>query len=257
MKINIKEIKEQYPSLKVWSDNHAAELYRRIQEHQLIKEFLYTVSIPKTIEHLKKQFSINAEPGDNDEQTITLWFEEVMTEKRIFNVNKFMDKFGYYPSTVLNYGGTYENGIKRAIGNPNIRIVYEAKYDKEIILTKPYLYHFTPDIAWTKIKNIGLTPKTHSKIANHPGRIYVLEDIHNLNDFSVEVEDIGFMLWNNSKTKDRVKEVYLLRIDVSKLPKDIKFFKDPNFMVGDAVWTYRNIPPNAIEVLKKFDTSEF
>jgi hypothetical protein len=42
--------------------------------------------------------------------------------------------------------------------------------------------------------------------------------------------------------------MYLLRIDLSKV-KNIKFFKDPNFFMGDAVWTYENIPPYAINVI--------
>lgn len=32
----IDEIKMQYPSLQKWSDTHAFELYKKIQEHQRI-----------------------------------------------------------------------------------------------------------------------------------------------------------------------------------------------------------------------------
>ncbi len=88
-KINIKLIKEQYPSLKGWSDNHAAELYRKIQEHQILKEFLSTVNIFKTIEHCKKQFPtlLRVEPNNND-QAIDIEFP-LLTRELLDNVNTF------------------------------------------------------------------------------------------------------------------------------------------------------------------------
>jgi hypothetical protein len=51
----IRGIKELYPSLKAWSDDHALELYEIIEEHQLIKEFNHTVDEEKTIEHVQRQ----------------------------------------------------------------------------------------------------------------------------------------------------------------------------------------------------------
>jgi hypothetical protein len=54
--------------------------------------------------------------------------------------------------------------------------------------------------------------------------------------------------------KDRVKEMYLLEIDTSKL-SEVIFFKDPNFFQGKAIWTYQNIPPNAIRVSKRIDVT--
>jgi len=52
---NINEIKKQYPSLQKWSDTHAWGLYKKIQEHQLITEFLSTVSPSKTLPQVLKQ----------------------------------------------------------------------------------------------------------------------------------------------------------------------------------------------------------
>ena len=259
-KLDIKLIKEQYPSLKMWSDNHAAELYRKIQEHQVLKEFLSTVNIFKTIEHLKKQFPKLTAVPNNDDQAILINFP-LVTKNLLDKVNVFMDKFGYYPSTVnpgqFN-GGKYSNMKNRIINEEYMDIIYEAKYDTERTITGPYLYHITPDISLTKIKNIGITPKTQGKLANHPGRIYVLTNLDDLKDYDIDSwPDISYALWNNSKTKDKVEEMNLLRIDVSKLPKDIKFYKDPNFFIGDAVWTYRNIPPNAIEVIDKININNF
>ena len=41
----------------------------------------------------------------------------------------------------------------------------------------------------------------------------------------------------------------ILRVDMSKL-KGNKFYEDPNFYMGDAVYSYDNIPPYAIENIK-------
>ena len=46
--------------------------------------------------------------------------------------------------------------------------------------------------------------------------------------------------------------MYVLRINMSKLKK-LKFFEDPKFDLGNAIWTYENIPPYAIEVVDKLD----
>jgi hypothetical protein len=161
----IKEIKEQYPSLKMWSDTHAYELYKKIQEHQLITE---------------------------------------------------------------------------------------AKYNTEITLTSKYAYHITPDLKWSKIKALGLTPKTQGKLGDHPGRIYLLTNIDNLEDYGGDINDIAFALYNVYKNKDKVKEMYLLKIDLTNL-KNHKFFEDPNFHMGEAVWTYQNIPPSVISIINKID----
>ena len=96
----------------------------------------------------------------------------------------------------------------------------------------------------------GLTPKTEGKLSNHPGRIYVLLQEKGEDDML----EFGFNLLNTYLNRDKVKEMYLLRIDLSKL-KDVKFFTDPNFYMGEAAWTYQNIPPFAIEVDKKINMS--
>jgi hypothetical protein len=43
-----------------------------------------------------------------------------------------------------------------------------------------------------------------------------------------------------------------LEIDVSKL-NDIVFFEDLNFWIGEGIWTYQGIPPNAISIKEKIN----
>lgn len=257
--LNITEIKTQYPSLKHWADHCAFELYKKIQEHQLVTEFLHTVGPDMTASQLATQLGptigrVNFQKKDNRVVRILYTFEEELKDNLV-KVNEHFNKFGWYPSYIVKdraNSGKYSEKVSSFLDFKNITVVYEAKYDIEQTLPTEYLYHFTPDLKWPKIKAMGLTPKTQSKIANHPERIYLLTRIDNLENFGVDIPDLAFSFLNSYEYKDEVKEMYLLKIDVSKL-KDMHFFEDPNFYMGEAVWTYQNIPPFAITVYDKID----
>lgn len=253
-KLLIEEIKKQYPSLKRWSNTHALELYKKIQEHQLITEFLYTVDPKKTTQQIIKQAGYGVQVKYNENHIILRF--DTLTKEYLDTVNKVMDKFGWYPSYIHNdkREGKYSTNVASFINQPEIVVTYEAKYDKEVPVKSEYAYHLTPDIKWNKIKALGLTPKTQGKLADHPGRIYLLTDIDNLKDFKGDIDAIAFALLNTYTHKDKVNEMYLLKINLNQL-KNHKFFKDPNFFMGDAVWTYQNIPPSAISIQDKINVN--
>jgi hypothetical protein len=250
-KLDPKYIKESYPSLKLWSDNHAIELYKKIQEHQLITEFLYTVDPKKTTQQIIKQAGYGVRIS-YETNKIYITFDTLKKEY-LDKVNKVMDALGWYPSYIQNNnGGKYSAEVEKYIDKHEIHIMYEAKYDQEVTLTSKYAYHLSPDIKWPKIKSMGLTPKTQGKLSNHPGRIYLIADLDNLEDFGGDINDIAFALYQTYVNKDKVQEMYLLKIDLSQL-KNHKFFEDPNFFMGEAVWTYQNIPPSAISIDAKIN----
>lgn len=247
----ITEIKNLYPSLRAWGDFQAYELYKRIEAHQLILEFLYTVSPEKTTQQVLKQAGYGVRINYGTDK-IYLTFDTVKKDY-LDKVNKVMDSFGWYPAYIDNKdGGKYSDKISKFLNKNEITIVYEAKYDKEVSITSKYAYHLTPDLKWPKIKAIGLTPKTQGKLGDHPGRIYLLSNIESIQDFGGDVYDISFALLNSYSNRDKVKEMYLLQIDLEQL-KNHKFFKDPNFFMGEAVWTYQNIPPSTIKIVDKLD----
>jgi hypothetical protein len=253
-KILIEEIKRQYPSLQKWNDNYAFELYKKIQEHQLITEFIYTVDPKKTTQQILKQAGYGVQINYTNNK-ITLTFD-TLKKDYLDKVNKVMNNFGWYPAYIDNKdGGKYSSKISNFINKNEITIIYEAKYDQEIIPTSDYAYHLTPDIKWPKIKALGLTPKTQGKLGDHPGRIYLLTNIENLEDFGGDIDDISFALLSSYINKDKVTEMLLLKIDLKQLKKDHKFFEDPNFFMGDAVWTYQNIPPSAISIANKINVT--
>jgi hypothetical protein len=249
----IEEIKKQYPSLQKWSDIHAFELYKKIQEHQLITEFLYTVDPKKTTQQVIKQVGYGVQINYTS-KNIVLTFD-TLNKEYLDKVNKVMNAFGWYPSYIDNKnGGKYTDKIASFIGKHEITIIYEAKYDQEVVPTSKYAYHLTPDLKWSKIKSLGLTPKTQGKLSDHPGRIYLLTDVDNLEDFGGDINDVAFALLNSYTNKDKVQEMYLLKIDLSQL-KNHKFFKDPNFYMGEGIWTYQNIPPSAITIEEKINVT--
>ena len=127
----IKEIKELYPSLKAWSDTHAFELYKKIQEHQLINEFLYTVDPKKTTQQVIKQAGYGVRINYTDNK-IYLTFD-TLKKDYLDKVNKVMDNFGWYPAYIDNKdGGKYSDKVSNFINKYEITIIYEAKYDQEI-----------------------------------------------------------------------------------------------------------------------------
>jgi hypothetical protein len=249
----IEEIKNQYPSLQKWSDTHAFELYKKIQEHQLITEFLHTINPKKTTQQLIKQAGYGVQINYTSNK-ISLTFD-TLKKDYLDKVNKVMDSFGWYPAYIDNKdGGKYSDKISSFINKYEITIIYEAKYDQEVVPTSNYAYHLTPDLKWSKIKTLGLTPKTQGKLGDHPGRIYLLASIDNLEDFGGDINDVASTLLNSYVNKDKVNEMYLLKIDLGQL-KNHKFFNDPNFFIGEAIWTYQNIPPSAINIDRKIDVT--
>lgn len=248
---NINEIKAQYPSLQKWSDEYAFELYKKIREHQLITEFLYTVSPTKTTEQIVKQAGYGISIQSLNSSIIRLKFD-TLTKEYLDKVNKVMDSFGWYPSYIRGRekdAGKYSTNVNKFIEKHGVVITYEAKYDVEIVPSTQYAYHLTFDLKWPKIKVLGLTPKTQGKLSDHPGRIYVLFGELSENDMN----EFGFNLLNAYIHKEKVESIYLLKIDLSKT-KDTKFFADPNYYGAEdekAAFTYQNIPPNAISVDKK------
>jgi hypothetical protein len=245
----IEEIKQQYPMLQKWEDHAAYEIYKGIQSHQILQEFLSTVNSKTTTDQLIKQTGYGVRVLRIGKY-IDLEFGK-LSKDYLDKVNKFMDKFGWYPSYIGTYtkeAGKYSDKVNSFIEQNEVIVHYEAKYDEEIEVKGPYLYHLTPDIKWPKIKVFGLTPKTQGKLADHPGRIYLLTSLEG----EWDIDELTFALLNSYTHKERVKEMYLLKIDISQI-KDHKFFEDPNFYPDEAVWTYQNIPPSSITIIKKYN----
>ena len=253
-KNKLAEIRDLYPLLKNHSDVWALGLYQSICEEQILKEFVSkTIPMDKTYRELFKRFDELTETANfngNNDNTFSLALDKASLTN-IPEIIKFLDTFGWYPSYMYSpdYDLKYSKENLKKILSSNrwpLSITFEAKYDTEEY-PKKALYHLVPDILLKKVELSGLTPRSKSKIANHPDRVYLL----NPADES-EYEDIALALYQSlpQEIRDKIKTYYLLRIDIDELKNRIKFYTDPNFRIANgAVWTYQNIAPKYIENL--------
>ena len=118
---------------------------------------------------------------------------------------------------------------------------------KEMFPRKGKAYHLTPDINLDEIKRVGLKAKTENKLENHPERIYLF-----LNPESKPSKYLATQIWNSSRDKERIKNYYLLEIDLTQLPGH-KYFRDPASGLASwiGIYTEQSIPPSAIKVKEK------
>ena len=121
------------------------------------------------------------------------------------------------------------------------------RHGKEAFPSKGKAYHLTPDIHIEEIKRVGLKAKTENKLENHPERIYLF-----LNPESKPYKYLATQIWNSSRDKERIKNYYLLEIDLTKLPGH-KYFSDPASGLASwiGIYTEQSIPPSAIKVKEK------
>lgn len=251
-KQKLAEIRSQYPILHRFGDAWALSIYQQIQEGQLNEFVLTTVPSKKTMETLRKRF-----PKFEVAQTM---YDEVMIgldSNNIWEVEdliKFMDGFGWYPSVMDDGKFTQDALDKTIVGiakdkTSTSTITFEKKFDDKVEL-EPYYFHITSDVYADEIEKIGLVPKSHSKLTTHPGRIYLLNPTSPFN-----LKSVGMTLFNKSKPEVQEKTNYLVvyRVHPEQV-NNLEVYEDPNFFIGDgAVWTYKNIPPAALERFLEID----
>lgn len=183
----------------------------------------------------------------NDLDYITLtnvkYVSGVHPAPSISDILKIMNNFGWFPSFVRtgtnkNVTGKYypysNTAIRNSIVNDDVSYVmmtFEAKYDTVAEITTNYLFHVTDKRFVDKILKNGLVPKTKSKLSTHPDRVYAIDNI----------KSISAIVRHPGQT---IKDPVYLKITVNKL-NNVTWYKDPN---SEGVYTYSNIPPNAISV---------
>lgn len=153
--------------------------------------------------------------------------------------------------------GYFNSQKPKQIENTNFFVlIFEPKFTQNISdnVRKhcKYLYHSAPKSYLNKIIKKGLIPKSKNSLFFYPDRTFfmvgdklntnqldALKDIQNTRNANIE-------LYSNIEDKEYV----LLTIDISKLPNDINFYCDP--LAFGAIFTYDNIPPNAIINIEPF-----
>jgi len=130
-----------------------------------------THPVKKSEDILKRRFpELNIEIDEDD-------------EIYIYNLNDKISKYlpiitnlGYYISQGTIDGDNWQhNGINDNLYTKGICI--EAKYDYEVEIPST-LYHASPIKLKNKILKNGLSPRSGNKIAKHPERIYLTDNIN-------------------------------------------------------------------------------
>jgi hypothetical protein len=162
-------------------------------------------------------------------------------------INGYMDSAGWFPQNVrapLGKKERYTQGIKKALDKKWVEINYESKIGDEVSSKSGKAYHVTPDIYIQRIKKEGLTPRSESKMSDHPERIYLF-----LNPDDT-FKKMARSLWHSSQDKRKIKKYYVLEIDMTQLPNHA-FYTDPESVFAFiGIYTLQGIPPSAIKVIE-------
>ena len=167
-------------------------------------------------------------------------FKPIKNKKLYDDIITLLNVSGYY---ISSYKKNKEDvvylplSIDNFMDSNNLNIVFNKRFDFTDDGIKLYLYHVTDEKYLHKIKQIGLTPKSNKIIDNHPDRIYLFD---NINDLDLFIKNKMFYVSGYTPVK--------LKINVKSLPK-LKLYKDPKYPNTDAYYTYDNIPPYSIDVV--------
>ena len=246
---------------KIFKKSELEELFKKglwdifgdqIEEQKKLYEGLIkTYPTEITVKKIKKDYKdciINVDKN-NSESIIVL----TKNSTEINNIIKTMDLYGWFISKPRKGEAV---PVVNVSGQNYFQLRFEAKFDVDSTESiyqqknQKFLYHITPLVNLEKIKNIGLTPKTNSKLAYHPERVYFLKNIENENFIKNFIGKLFVVNKNNIELKEKY---VILKIDLGKELKNeikpkIRFFADPN--MSGAVYTLENISPNSIEPVK-------
>lgn len=227
------------------------DIYKEEYELNLKEGLIKSAPIGEAVSVLKRQFNdwiFQYEKGDKD---FTIEILKVKGRIRVEDFEKLLpllNNLGYFISYMEIYGNDievkdkYSEKIARAsFNNPDVHSIYlecEAKFDQKIDKIPQLLYHVAPLRSWEKIQKVGLVPKSRSKKAYHPERVYLGKN----KDSVVKLAYLFYQVTG-------VTEWVLLRINTDLVPGDyLKLYYDPNYKYG--YYTLNNIPPQAIEKIK-------
>ena len=232
--------------MPVHSTSNIFSTFDTIPYTTLMEGIFRTYEPEKIIKYLKKRYGdaaiVQIVYGDNDEKLFMIRTGDIDLNQEI--IDRDMALCGYFPSFVEK-----NNGQRT--------IQYEPRHQNKVndaVQDEEYIYHLTQTNKVNKILNIGLTPKANNKKFVYPDRVYFFLHEPETDDCLCLMEQF----YNEEMRKFRRGEtdkVYggtytLLRVDTEKL-KGTDFSYDPN--AQESVYTYDNIPPDAIEVDREIE----
>ena len=215
---------------------------KELKESPLMEGVFSTYEPEKVKRYLEKRYGKYAfvETFENDNNVTIFRIGVYNDEENKHVVDSDMALCGYFPSeTKVSKDGT------------TLYIYYEPRHQNkvnELVQDEEYIYHLTHTNKVNKILKNGLVPKTNNKKFLYPDRIYCFLHEPDVDDCLILMKQ--FYNEELKKAKQKNITVYngtytLLKID-TELVKNIDFSYDPNAI--DCVYTYDNIPPQAITI---------
>lgn len=214
----------------------------------LAEGLIMTYPIERVVKSIAKIFNLSTDPDDygphgyichnyGENETEVIEAEIPANPKNMAMIDKYMNKYGWFRASETD---GKEEGM--------INVWYEKKFDFDAteIAHENNLYHICPTVVLDKIMSKGLTPKESSWTTFHNDeRVYL---------FVEEPDDQTFKYWchdfkKNKKINSRNTGFVLLKIDPSKIDKNIKFYYDPR--MTDGIYTMDTISPRAITIAKQ------
>jgi hypothetical protein len=246
-----------------WSPQWHPAIRQTIHENELYEGLIYSYSTDKTIASIHALLSRygNVSVNTNFSRNIItfhLYKDNIASLstyvdqlERIINTCGWFiagssvivstDPTSYWFKSLREVINSKTNILNRA---EQLSITLEPKYGIEVSeIEKQHiqaLYHATPSKNIKRILHHGLTPRSQSKLANHPERIYLAVNYGDAKDFSE--------MSNEIKSEG---DFIILKIDRSILNK-IRLFHDPAFR--GAFYTLSNIPPQYISEAQQKQT---
>lgn len=168
---------------------------------------------------------------------------EIYIEGKFDEIKKYLPLFenlGYFISTYTIDGSTWLKTYVESV--KPIALYLEPKYDFKIESIPDVLYHASPLKFKNKILKGGLSPSSGNKLANHPERIYLSDDISKCISF-------GNYLINSEKSEWYENGFCVYSIDGKSLTK---LYSDINLREG-GYYTLQNIKPEYIKLEKEMN----
>ncbi len=232
-------------------------LYQSDYKKKIITEgLIHTYPADVTVRYISGALKINKNnfailQGENKIEKICVTFDDGLVPKKL--VVAAFNYCGYFCS--FDYGDT--PGMSS--------MVFEQRNQgddtDEIRGKETFLYHISPRIYEDNILTNGLSPRHRNLYFNYPERVYLI----NGSTPETKILSLGLQLADALHEKllrqnipDKYKDCYswtIYKIDIDKLPSDIRLFKDPDYKFG--IFTPDNVPTPAFSGIGHFDYHKF
>jgi hypothetical protein len=225
-------------------DTHIFKIYEmHKEEFQIYEGLILSHPLYRVENILKSRFHIKVNYKDNKFNLTHIFNLNYIEAKReLDDILQITNNLGWFPSYMSSMSNQKFKESKFSIEDfekfitdsfISINFSFEAKYDISEERYPRILYHVCDAIHVDKILKQGLVPRSRSKKAFHPERVYLVKTLDNAYEMGTEL--------NRNNTN---KEWAILEIDTATLDY-LKLFRDPNY-INKGFYTLNNISPFCI-----------